>query len=566
MRPTRRLRAQGIALQRRRLAVVAVLAVVGYGGLLLRAAQLQTLDSEWLRARYERQTSATVRLGPLRGEIADRNGRLLAGSADAESVAASPRRIENVAKVSATLARDLRMRKSEVARMLRPGRSFVWVKRWVTPEEAERVRRAAASGISLQAERKRYYPNRDLAAPYLGFVGRDGEGLSGIELAFDEALRGESADLPALRDPRARQLLHWEGDLEAREGARLVLALDSRLQHYAEAALDRALAQTRARGALLVAMDPSNGDLLAVAERPSFNPNRFWLEHPASFRSRAFVDTFEPGSTIKPFAVAAALEQGAVRASDRFDCENGAWRVADRVIHDYKPHGVLDVRDIVRLSSNIGVAKIADRLGSARLVDGLRGFGFGSRPLTGFPGEAPGVLHSLRESQVVERANLAFGQGLATTPLQLVAAAAAIANGGRAVTPRLALRLERDGKVLELPEERGERLVSESTARLVLEMLAAVVESGSGTEAALPGHRVAGKTGTAQKASAGRYSADRYVASFLGIVPVERPRLVILVVLDEPRGVRFGGVVAAPVFREVAGYALEQLGLVWKTG
>jgi cell division protein FtsI (penicillin-binding protein 3) len=559
MNRRRSIRRRGPGLQRRRLAVVALLAALGYVALGARALQLQAIDSDWLSDLYARQSTRTLHLGPLRGEIVDRNGQRLAVSANAESVAGSPRRIRDRAATARQLSRRLGMRRSEVEALLSPGRSFVWIKRWVTSAEAASIREAKLQGVQLQAERKRYYPSRGLAASYLGFVGRDGEGLAGLELAFDEALRGESSELPIRRDARGRRLPHWEGDLDARSGARVVLALDSKLQHYAEQALDRALARTRARRGVLVALDPRTGDVLALAQRPAFNPNRFWLEDPARFRASAFVDGFEPGSTLKPFVVAAALETQAVRATDRFDCENGAWTVADRTIRDHKPHGVLSVHDIVRVSSNIGAAKVAERLGADALVQGLRRFGFASRTGSGFPGEAPGLIRPIRDSQVVERANYAFGQGLLVTPVQLAAAGAILANGGRRVVPRMVLRIERDDEVLAFPSGLGERVVSERTASIVMRMLRDVVDSGSGTAAALPHHRVGGKTGTAQKAVGGRYSHDRYVASFLGIVPIERPRLVMVVVLDEPRGVRFGGVVAAPIFREVGGYAMEQL-------
>jgi len=547
------------ATQRRRLFLLAGLGVLGYAGLGLRAVQLQALDAEWLAARAQAQRQGTVHLDPLRGEIRDRHGILLASSASVESVAASPRRIQDERPTAAVLAGTLGLAEKPLGRRLGSQRSFVWVKRWVTPEEADRVRHLGLTGVSLHPERKRFYPSRGLAAPYLGFVGRDGEGLAGLELAFDGALRGASTSLPLLRSARGGRLIRWEADPHARSGARIVVALDARLQHFAENLLEQALRQTRAKHVTLVALDPWNGDVLALAERPSFDPNRFWLEKPNAFRARAFVDAFEPGSTLKPFAVAAALEAGAVRASDRFDCEQGAWRVADQVIHDFKPHGELSVREIVTLSSNIGAAKVAGRLGSQRLVAGLRKLGFGEPTGSGFPGESPGILRTLREAQPVERANLAFGQGIAVTAIQLAAAGATLANGGHRVWPRLILRLESLGGTVEWPSGLGERVLSDRTARLMREMLRDAVARGTGKAAALPHYAVAGKTGTAQKVVDGSYSTDRYVASFLGFVPAHHPSLVVVVVIDEPQGAHTGGRVAAPVFRELAGFALEQL-------
>ncbi len=547
--------------EQRRLIVVAVLAVLGYAGLAARAVQLHAVDGEWLAARAAAQHDRTLRLAALRGEIHDRRGKLLAVSADVESVAVSPRRLADPRRVARALAPILRVSARELERRFARGRGFVWAKRWVTPDEAERVRKLGIEGVSLHPERKRFYPNRAMASALLGFAGHDGTGLAGIELGFDAALRGAPLAMPAARDARGQILLPWEPEPEARLGARLVLALDARLQHFAEQALDRALAKTRARQATLVALDPRTGDLLVLAERPAFDPNLFWKHEPAAHRSRAFVDAFEPGSTLKPFVIAIALEQGAVRPGDLFDCENGAWRVRDRVIRDFRPHGILSVADVLRVSSNIGSAKIADRLGSQALVLGLRRFGFGERTASGFPGEAPGALHELGERQAVERANLAFGQGITVSAVQLAAATAVFANGGYRVQPRLALRLERGKRVVEWPSARGERVLSEATARRVRDMLREAVARGSGQAAALPGTAVAGKTGTAQKVVDGVYSDEDYVAAFVGMVPADAPRLVVAVVLDEPRGVHTGGAVAAPVFREVAGYALEQLAL-----
>ncbi len=547
------------ALQRRRLAILAGFGILGFTALGLRAVQLQALDAEWLSARAHAQRQATVRLGPLRGEIRERHGTLLAGSAPVTSVAASPRRMVDGQRTAAALARALSLPQGALRKRLDSRRSFVWVKRWVSPEEAERVQELGLAGVSLLPERKRFYPNRGMAAPYLGFAGRDGEGLTGLELAFDSALRGASTSLPLLRNAHGQTLIHWEGDTHARSGARIVLALDARLQHFAENALADAIQRTRAKHATLIALDPWSGDVLALAQRPTFDPNHFWREDPRRFRTRAFVDSFEPGSTLKPFGIALALEAGVVKPGDRFDCEGGIWHVRNRIIHDFKPHEVLTVRDIVRLSSNIGAAKVADRLGSERLVSGLQRLGFGAITGSGFPGEVPGILKPLRKSQAVERANLAFGQGIAVTAVQLAAAGAMIANGGRRVWPRLVLRLEGPAGSLEWPSGLGERVLSEATAHEIKKMLHSVVANGTGKAAALPHHSAAGKTGTAQKVVNGRYSTDRYVASFMGFAPVQHPRLVVVVVLDEPRSAHTGGVVAAPVFREVAGFALEQL-------
>lgn len=546
--------------RRRRSIGLAVIALAGFGALGARAVQLQALDASWLAERAELQRSGTVALGALRGAIVDRNGVPLALSAWVSSVAASPKRIENRLAASRALGRALGMPAARIGEQLAPSRGFAWIARWVTPEQAEAVRALDLAGVRLQPERKRFYPNRTLAAAYLGFAGRDGLGLSGLELAFDEQLRGATTELEVTRDARGTVMMSSGSQLSARRGARLVLTLDARLQRAAEAALASALERTRARHLSLVALDPRNGDVLALAEAPGFDPNRFWEARPSVFRTRSFVDTFEPGSTLKPFTVALALEAGVVEPDDRFDCEDGAWRVHDRTIRDWQPHGILSVHEIVVHSSNIGAAKVAARLGSVPLVEGLQRFGFGSRTGSGFPGESPGVVRPLREAQSVERANLAFGQGLTVTSLQLAVAGAVLANGGYRVTPRLALRVESADEVVEFPGGPGPRVLPASVAKRVMRMMLDAVAAGTGTRAALPRVSVAGKTGTAQKVVNGRYSDDRYVASFLGMLPADDPRIVIAVIVDDPRGAHTGGGVAAPIFRIVAARAAKALG------
>jgi cell division protein FtsI (penicillin-binding protein 3) len=530
--------------------------VVGFAALASRATHLQALDSTRLADIARKQARTILRLDSLRAEIRDRNGTLLAVSATVDSIAASPRAIPNRPRTAKALARVLNRPTREVEARLARSRGFVWIKRWATPSEAGRVRELDMKGVHLHPERRRFYPNGDLAAAYLGFADRDGRGLSGLELVFDHELRGPVASLPARRDARGKKLLSLAPRTEPHAGHMVTVSIDANLQHYAERALKRALKRSGARRGTLVALDPNSGEVLVVAEIPTFDPNRFWLADPSHFRARAFVDAFEPGSTLKPFTIAVALEEGVIGPDDEFDCEGGMWRVLDRKIHDFRPHDLLDVRDILRLSSNIGAAKIAERLGSAKLVRGLRRFGFGESTGSGFPGEADGVLRELRPAQAVERANLAFGQGISVTALQLASAGAVLANGGWRISPRLALRTQSS-----LPEvgSHRERVISERTATLVMEMLRAAVARGTGRAASLARYEVAGKTGTAQKVVDGKYSRERYVASFLGIVPALNPKLVVAVVLDEPEESYTGGAVAAPVFREVASFAVEQL-------
>jgi len=551
-RRTRRRRSAGLSAGR--LTVVACAGLLGFAALLVRAVQLQTLDAEWLANRAERQGATTLEFEPLRAELRDRSGRPLAVSASVESVAASPRLVGDRRAAARALAKALRVPAKDLERPLAQGASFVWLQRWVTPDAAERVRALALPGVHLHRERRRFYPNGSLGGPVLGFADRDGRGLSGVELLFDRELRGAGAEMRVNRDGGGRVLPTETRAPETRAGQPITLALDLELQHFAEKVLAESLRKTGARHATLVAIDPANGEILALAESPSFDPNRFWLEDSSAYRVRAFVDTFEPGSTLKPFSIALALEAGVTRPEEIFDCEGGRYRIGRRTIRDFHPHDLLTVSDILRLSSNIGAAKISERLGARRLVDGMRRFGFGRTTGSAFPGEVTGSVREIREKQAVERANLSFGQGITVTPVQLVAAMAVFANGGLRVTPRITRTPS------EPPAVASERVLSARTAKVVLEMMRLVVADGTGKAAALPHVQVAGKTGTAQKVKDGIYSQSDYIASFVGIAPVVNPRLVIGVFIDEPRGIHTGGMVAAPVFREVAGYALDRLG------
>lgn len=541
-----------------RIDAIAFAALFGFAALFARAIQLQTLDADWLADRAGRQASTTVALEALRADLQDRRGNALAVSATVDSVAGWPKRIADHRAAARALAGPLGVPARELEKRLSRGSGFVWLQRWVSPDAAAKVTRLAISGVQLIPERRRFYPNGELAGALLGFADRDGRGLAGLELAYDRELRGASAELSARRDAHGNVLPTVASAPAARTGRPVRLALDVRLQHFAENALAESLQKTGARHATLVALDPRTGEILALAEVPGFDPNRFWLQDESLYRARAFVDEFEPGSTMKPFSVGLALDAGVVRPEDVFDCENGRYRIGHRVIRDFHPHELLTVTDIVRVSSNIGAAKISERLGARRLVEGLRRFGFGDVPGSGYPGEIGGVVRDLRERQAVERANLSFGQGLTVTPVQLVAAMAVFANGGRRVAPRLLAVPRSDGEADEVAP--GPRVISEQTAREVVGMLRAVVENGTGKAAALPNVPVAGKTGTAQKVKEGTYSQKDYTASFVGIAPAVNPRFVIGVFVDEPRGLHTGGAVAAPVFREVAAYALDQLG------
>jgi cell division protein FtsI (penicillin-binding protein 3) len=549
-----------------RIGLVALLLAAGFLAVSGRAVKLQVLQRAQLTRHGDDQWRRFVELRPRRGIITDRNGETLAASADAPSIAANPALLARASRRElAALAKALSTDVASLQKKAQRPAKFVWLKRRVSPAEAEAVQRLEADGVGVFQEARRYYTSKGLAAHLLGFVGDDGEGLEGIERAYDEELQGGAARVPSVRDARGRAVL---GEAPAPEallaGARVELSIDVGLQLAAEQALSRAVAQARAASGMVVAMEPRTGEVLALANAPSFNPNL--PRSRGSLRNRAVLDTFEPGSTFKIFTLAGALDAGVLRADDSIDCENGAYRVGNHVIHDHKRLGHVPPARILATSSNIGAAKIGARLGRERLQKALLAFGFGERSGTEIAGEPRGAVPYPRAD--VSLATMSFGQGVAATPLQITTAVAAIANGGMLMKPILVRRVVdgASGAVLVQNEPSPvRRAVTRQTAATMARWMDGVVADadGTGKRARLDGWRAAGKTGTAQKADpvTRRYSADRRFSSFVGFAPADAPRVVVGVFVDEPRGEVYGGEVAAPVFREVADHALKSLGV-----
>ncbi|MCM2334750.1 MAG: penicillin-binding protein 2, partial [Anaeromyxobacteraceae bacterium] len=553
----------------RRILLVGLLFLAGFGAVAWRAVRLQVVQRERLSAEARDQYVRQVVMQPRRGVIVDRSGQLLAQSGDAESVFVDPeeleRKVASPARAVAQLARTLGLEPKALARKVeRGGARFVWVKRRVSPAEAAAVRRLDLPGVALVAETRRYYPKSTLAAQLIGLTGDDGTGLEGIELQLDEVLRGEPARVPSLRDGRGRLALQEVvGSNRAREGARVELSIDQGLQVTAEVALGQAVKASRALSGIAIAMDPSTGEVLAMASWPPVNPNA--LQRGDAPRNRAVADAFEPGSTVKAFTLAGALDRGVLRPGDAIDCSAG-YTVGGHLIHDHKPLGWTGPAKVLASSSNIGAARIGARLGKQGLSEVLAGFGFGQRTGVDLPGERKGLLPFPRAD--ITLATQSFGQGLTASALQVVTAMGAIANGGKLMKPLVVLRTRdpADGSVIEewRPQVIRE-VIRPATAATMARWLTGVVEDpdGTGKRARPEGWRVAGKTGTAQKADpvTGGYSADRHFSSFVGFAPAEAPRVVIGVFIDEPKGEIYGGEVAAPPFREIASYALKMLGV-----
>ncbi len=548
-----------------RMAVVAALLAVGFVAVGAQAVKLQVVQRDQLRRHGKSQWDVVVELRPRRGPIVDRNGQTLAASAEAFSIAAEPNALAELARADVQrLARTLSLDAAVLVRKAQRGGKFTWLKRRVSQGEAKAVRALGIEGVAVLEESRRYYPDRELAAQLVGLVGDDGEGLEGVERALDENLQGGTIRVPSVRDARGRAVLGAvPGPESVREGARVELAIDVGLQHAAEAALGRAVTQARAQSGMLVAMDPRTGEVLAIANAPTFNPNS--PRKGAQLRNRALLDVYEPGSTFKIFTIAGALDARALHPQDLIDCENGSYRIGGHTIHDHKGLGLVPPSRVVVTSSNIGAAKIGARLGRERLQRTLWGFGFGERSGTELAGEPRGLVPFPKAD--ISLATMSFGQGVAATPLQITSAVAALANGGMLMKPILVRRVVDPSTGAPIQESLPtpvRRAVSRESAAILTRWLEAVVteKDGTGKKARLEGWRVAGKTGTAQKADpvTHRYGGGRF-SSFVGFAPAEAPRIAIGVFIDEPKGEVFGGELAAPVFREVADHALKLLGV-----
>jgi cell division protein FtsI (penicillin-binding protein 3) len=534
-------------------------------GVFARAVVLQVQQTEKLKGFAEDQYVRAMEIPARRGDIFDRRNVPLAQSVEVDSVWVDPSMLPDARDASRLLGKSLGVDSKDLFDKFGKGRRFAWVKRQVTPAEVARVKALALPGVSFAKEPRRFYPQRELAAHIVGLVGTDAHGLDGLEQSFEDELSGDAVRREGFRDAKGRKLLtNGIEDPQSRQGASISLTIDRQLQYVTEKALDKAVVESKAIAGTAVMLDPKTGEVLAIANAPRFNPNAPQGTAAEAFRNRAVTDAFEPGSTFKAFVVARALDERAITEDTEFDCERGSWAIGRNVIHDTHSHDKLKARGILQVSSNIGAAKIAQKLGREHLQEAFSAFGFGERQNLGLPGEGKGSVPFPRAE--VTLATQAFGQGLTATAMQIASAYGALANGGVLMKPIVVSRVvDPDGVVLlENKPTPVRRVVSEKSARAVISMLETVVEPGGGTavKARMDEYRVAGKTGTAQKVDpvAHGYSEKR-VASFIGMVPAEDPRVVILVVIDEPKTDAFGGLVAAPAFKEIALEAMSYLGV-----
>jgi len=549
-----------------RIYLVTAFFIGSLGIVLARAYQLQVLQKEKLTSIALSGYRGVVKLPPKRGTIYDRKGRELAVTVEVESIFAHPGQVQNKSRAARDLAKALGAREQAMMELLKTERPFVWLERKAAPDRVAKVKALDIDGVGFTSEARRYYPGKEIAGHVLGFAGEDNQGLEGLEKKFDSLLKGPDLSLVQMRDALGRTFSISRPDSEDRQIRDLVLTLDKDIQYATEQALRRAVEETGAKSGHSIVVDPETGEVLAMAVVPLYNPNVFREHQPFHWRNRAVTDSYEPGSTIKAYLLAAALDSGLVSAETKFFCENGEYKVGRNTIrdHDRKGYGFLTVNEIITYSSNIGAVKIGERIGYKRFTEYLKRFGFGEKTGIELPGEREGFVRPIKEAKEIDQATTYFGQGMTVNSLQLVMAMAAVANGGKLMRPFLVKEVrEPGGKVIEETKPHVVRKVlSAQAARLSTRILEnAVGETGTGFTAAISGYRVAGKTGTAQKVDPGtrRYSDKNYIALFVGFAPADKPRMLMVVVMDEPEKKKYGGLAAAPVFREVGAWTMNRL-------
>ena len=526
--------------------------LLGLAGLLVRGIYLQGIHDDFLQEKGKARYSRVIEVSAHRGMISDRNGEPLAVSTPVESAWVSPADVEADSHQIKQLAQILGMGVEEVKnRLFDTSRDFVYLKRHLPPDQAGKVASLNLPGISLQREYRRYYPAGEETAQMLGFTGQDDNGQEGLELALQEWLGGKSGSQRVIKDRRGH-IVEDAGSLHApKPGNDVVLSLDRNVQHLAYRELENAIRQHHAKAGAVVVLDARSGEVLALANYPAYNPNNRSKVGSQAMRNRAIADLFEPGSTMKPFTVATAIEQGKVRPETLINTEHGVYTVGGKKIHDSHPESMLTVAQVIQKSSNVGAAKIALSMEPEVLWQSLADSGFGARTGSNFPGEAPGKLRAAKTWRPIEQATMSYGHGISVNLLQLARAYTVFASDGELKPISM---LKQDAAVI------GKKIFSDRTAQALRGMLELAVQpGGTAPLAQVAGYRVAGKTGTAHKLEGGHY-INRYVSSFVGFAPVSNPRLIVAVMIDEPdNGQYYGGLVAAPVFSKVTGEALRAL-------
>jgi cell division protein FtsI (penicillin-binding protein 3) len=553
------------ASRRRALVIISIL-VFWMLVITTRLVYLQTFQHEMLARRARVQQQDAIETSPMRGLVLDRQGRELARSVDTESFFAVPSDIKDEEQTAKSLAPLVGVDGAALTARLREGREknrkFVWIARKLDEAQAQKVMALKLEGVYSLKEPKRFYPNGQLASHVLGFVGLDEVGLGGVEQVYNERIRGEAGKLFVETDAHRRAYNSLE--VEPRPGQAVVLTIDQMVQYRTEQALSAAVANSKAKSGTAIVLDPRTGEILALANAPSFDPNDARTAAAECRANQALQNIYEPGSTFKIVAYSAAIEEGLVKPDDHIDCQMGSINVAGRIVHDHHAFGSLTITEALAKSSNVAAIKLGLKLGDARMYDYIRRYGFGARTDVELPGETAGLVRPVARWQPTSMGSIAMGQEIGVTPLQMAAAFGAIANDGVRIAPHLVREIRAiDGSLTYQAQPEQRRVVSAETARVLRGMLESVTVSGTAKKAQVEGYTAAGKTGTAQKIDpkTKTYSSTKYIGSFVGFAPADNPAVVIIVVIDEPAGAYHGGDVAAPVFREIAEQILPDLGV-----
>ncbi|MBU4133126.1 MAG: penicillin-binding protein 2 [Proteobacteria bacterium] len=549
----------------RRILMVQILLVGCLCFLGAKSFEVQIFEARDLTEKAEQSYSKDLTIKGERGQILDRNLNELGTNIDAPTITADPSQIRNTAQAAKDLARILKTDEKSVKEKLSRRGRFTMIARKVSTAQADQIRALKLQGIYFENDSKRFYPNRDLAAQVIGFTGENDSGLEGLEFKYNDILDGDIVNIKVRRDGAGRVLDINQNPRMELKGNSIVLTIDKKIQFLSERTLEQTVRDHRAKSGMALVMKPSTGELLAIAHYPGFNPNNYMSSDKDTYRNRALTDAFEPGSIIKVFTAAAALEKGFTPKSIFF-CEKGEYRIGRFTIHDTHPREWLTLNQIVQFSSNIGAAKISETIGKEALHYYLAGFGFGDKTDVGCPGETNGTLLPHEKWSNIDAGAISFGQGLAVSSLQLISGISPIANGGMLMKPMLIKKIiSNTGNELEVfAPTRLRQIISPKTAAQVKHMMNLVVqEEGTGTKAAMEGYAVCGKTSTAQKASTGQagYAKNKYISAFAGFAPQENPELAILVVIDEPQKQHYGGDVAAPAFKTILAKSFNYLNI-----
>ena len=550
---------------RLRLIIIASFFILYGAALGGRLFYLQIINHDQLLAQSEKQYAATTKIVFGRGSIFDRNHNELAMNIEVESVFINPAKVEDRSRTAKLLASHLHLDEKKIRRKIASKKHFVWIKRKCNLQEVEALQGLDLPGVGFIPEQKRFYPKRELGASITGFVGMDNQGLAGVEHFHQSTLKGTTVRRVVEKDARGRNIAAIGLSGKSKKNSMDVeLTLDEVIQFTAEHHLKNQVEKYHAKAGLVIVMEPFTGEIFALANIPRFNPNNYLAYPPQKWKNPAVSHSFEPGSIFKPIAAAAALDSGAATPSDLFFCENGKIRIGRVNIGEASNHrfGWLTLDKIISKSSNIGAIKIAQKLGDQTFYKYIRKFGFGQKSGIDLPGESSGQLKHVSEWSDLSLASISFGHEIAVTPIQMVAALGAIANGGNLMLPRITKAVLKNGKVVEtFKSKKIRRVISEKSSRQMIEVLKNTVKTGTGIPAALTGFEAAGKTGTAQKfdKASGGYSKHDYISSFIGFVPADAPKLVVLVMIDSPAKVYWGGEVAGPVFRNVSKEVLRYL-------